>query len=167
MIVLLYIGDHKKDVLSVRMGWYITRLVQKGPFKIVTHAEAVQSCNDDGSVTIASSSLRDKGVRTKTVFLEPENWLVYDMPDWDVEISREWFKKHDGEPYDIRGAIATVLPGHPRGGEWFCNQSVSDAFLSEAARFTPALFSSIVATFGKDITVSFMQDRLSLTKKNI
>ena len=73
MITAHYIGDHRQDALSVRAGWWLTRLVQFGEFSHVTHSEAISCENLDGSVSIGSASVRDKGVRVKTTHLNPAN----------------------------------------------------------------------------------------------
>ncbi len=111
MRVALFVGNHDKDTLAVRSGWAITRLAQKGPLGIVTHCEAIHEEYTDGRVRIASTSLRDGGVRPKDAMLTQDNWRIVDVPRWDVERSMEWFVRHDGEKYDLRGALATVLPG--------------------------------------------------------
>lgn len=71
MRVACFIGDHAKDDLLTRIGWVGTRLVQKGSFQRVTHVEAILEEHEDGQVTIGSASLRDGGVRVKTVKLHP------------------------------------------------------------------------------------------------
>jgi hypothetical protein len=43
MIVLDYIGNHSKDTIPVRLGWALTRLVQRGEYQRVTHTEAVHA----------------------------------------------------------------------------------------------------------------------------
>lgn len=58
MKVAHYIGSHEKDTLTVRIGWWLTRFVQKGKYKQVTHSEAILAEHEDGSVTIGSSTLR-------------------------------------------------------------------------------------------------------------
>lgn len=124
MKVCLFIGKHTKDTPSVRLGWFLTRLVQKGSYSNVTHVEAILAEHEDGSVTIGSSSLRDGGVRTKRCFLTPENWIIVDVPQWDVAKSAAWFSEHDGEPYDWRGAFATCMPFAWDEKGWFCNGAV-------------------------------------------
>lgn len=145
MRVALYVGDHAGDDLLTRAGWRLTRLVQKGEFGLVTHCEAVLRQDPTGAVDIASSSVRDGGVRIKQgVFLQPESWWLVDVPAWSADRARDWFVAHAGAPYDWRGAWATVMPGHRRAGEWFCNEAVGAAAgLRTPEVFTPSQFAAI------------------------
>ena len=161
MKVALYIGNHANDSLITRAGWALTRAGQKGDFWRVTHVEAIHDEATDGTVTIASASLREGGVRTKSgVVLTPGNWLIANVPQWDVARSIEWFAKHDGELYDIRGAFASAWPLQwSQPGHWFCNQAVADEFLKSAGSFGPAMFAATVMSFGSDVTKEFFGAR--------
>lgn len=145
MKIALYIGDHSKDALMVRLGWALTRLVQKGEFSNVTHVEAILAEHEDGSVTIASSSLREGGVRHKRCFLEKDHWLIIDVPSWSEIKSAQWFAEHDGEPYDWRGAFASCMPIQwSQKKQWFCNQAVGASVGLESPEiFGPAQFAAI------------------------
>lgn len=160
MLIAHYIGDHKNDTLLVRAGWYLTRLVQKGEYKHVTHCEAIHREHSDGSVTIASSSLRDNGVRSKRVKLNPAHWMIVDVPQWDVRQSIKFFKEHDDVLYDIRGALATVLPGREDSSRMFCNESVGASVgLKTPHCFQPAQFAAISLSIGYDVTENFFKSR--------
>ena len=159
MKVALYIGDHVKDALTVRAGWWVTRLVQRGEFRSVTHCEAILDEYADGSVQIGSASIRDGGVRTKVTWLNPDNWIIVDVPLWDVALSREFFEIHRGAPYSLSGAIATVLPGAPTPGTWFCNHAVGYPFLRDSSLFVPAEFAVICFSPGADVTREFFLNR--------
>lgn len=145
MKVALYIGNHKGDTLSVRLGWWITRLMQKGKYSNVTHVEAIHEEHSDGTVTIVSSSLRDGGVRSKRVTLTKDNWVIVDMPLWDVNKSKKFFAETVGDKYDIRGALATVLPGiRQDSSRWYCNEWVCYPFLEDSGIFGPNHIAAIV-----------------------
>jgi len=169
MKIALYIGDHSGDTLAARLGWAVTRLGQKGNFAQVTHVEAIHAEHSDGTVTIASASIREgslrtgskNGVRTKSgVRLAEGHWRIIDVPAWSVQASTEWFAEHDGEPYDLRGAFATAWPMQwSQSGRWFCNQAVAARFLDSAGSFGPALFSSVAVSFGHEITNDFFLAR--------
>jgi len=156
----LYIGDHSKDTGLDRLGCRITRWVQKGPLGIVTHVEAIHAEHGDGSMTIASASLRDGGVRSKDVTLTPGNWMIVDVPQWSLQQSQAWFALHAGERYDLRGALATMLPGAGVWNRWFCNEAVGASVgLMQPGTFGPHHFAAIALTLGTDVTAAFFEDR--------
>jgi hypothetical protein len=123
MIVLGYIGDHKGEGLRRRAGREIIRLGQIGyTHRNVTHVEMLLRGTWDNA-DIASSSLMDGGVRIKQgVRLNPAHWLAISVPGWDAAESSGWFFAHDGEPYDSRGAVGSVLYGLGENAGWFCNE---------------------------------------------
>lgn len=150
-----FTGDHAKDGWLARIGLWATRLVQKGPYADITHVEAIHAQHADGTVTIASASLRDGGVRSKRCTLTPGNWLMVDVPQWDVARSIALLDRTHGQPYDWRGALATVLPGKPQAGRWFCNPWVSWPFLGAAETFGPHHLAAIALSIGRDVTREF------------
>ncbi len=159
MLAALYTGDHAKDTLLTRAGWWLTRLAQKGPYGNVTHMEAIHMLHADGSVTIASASLRDGGVRSKRVTLDPHHWLIADVPVWDVERSKDLLSETVGQPYDWRGAAALFLPGSHVTTQWFCSEWVLTPYIRASETFSPAQAAAIVFSLGGDVTASFFAAR--------
>jgi hypothetical protein len=159
MKVAHYTGDHAKDDPLVRLGWAITRKVQKGPYAGTTHSEAIHAEHGDGSVTIASSSLRDKGVRDKRTRLNPAHWRIVDVPFWDVRESIELLGRTRGAKYDLRGAIATAFIGSQDASRWFCNEWVAEPFVKASANFGPHQLHALTLSFGRDITLDFFRSR--------
>lgn len=146
MKIALYTGNHAGAPFNVRIGAWLTRLVQKGPYGRVTHVEAVLAEHDDGTCTVGSSVMSEGGVRTTRKALPAVAWELVDVPQWSAQFAAEWFEQHAGDPYDWRGALATVLPGHSSRG-WFCNEAVGAAVgLLTPANFTPAQFTAIAHT---------------------
>lgn len=159
MKVALYTGNHAEDSLSVRAGWWITRKVQKGAFAGTTHVEAIHAEHGDGSVVIASSSLRDDGVRDKRVRLNPDHWRIVSVLTWNVERSRDFLAETKGQKYDLRGAVATVFLGAQDTARWFCNEHVGYPFVRAASTFSPSQFHAICLSMGKDVTEDFFKSR--------
>jgi len=159
MKIAFYTGDHASDTLSVRAGWWLTRLVQKGPYGGTTHCEAIHAEHDDGSVTIASASVRDGGVRDKRVRLDPQHWCVVDVPAWDTALSLALLARTRGAPYDWRGAIATAFLGSQDGRRWFCSEWVAAPFLKSSATFGPHQLQAICLSLGRDVTQTFFRSR--------
>lgn len=147
MIILGYVGDHKKDAWHVRLGWALTRLVQRGTFERVTHVEGFYGIDDKGMALIGSSSLRDGGVRTKRVKLDPENWIAVDVPAWNEKLSLAFIRAHSFEEYDKRGAIATVFMSGQDENRWFCNELVGASVgIIDPDTFKPSQFMALAVS---------------------
>lgn len=77
--------------------------------------------------TACSASIRDGGVRMKTIYLDPAKWDVVDV-DGDVTAAWDWFATHAGQDYDFLGALSFVLPFLPsRSKQWFCSEACAAA----------------------------------------
>lgn len=162
MIVLGYIGDHKKDTLSVRLGWLLIRFVQSGEYKRITHTESVLEGAHYSNCTIASSSARDGGVRIKhNVALTKGNWVAVDVPTWDANDAAIWFYNNRGKAYDWWGAAASVL-FFLRGAldKFFCNESCAAPFIPTPEQYTPSKFWAIAMAMpgAKDVTDQFFNN---------
>jgi len=156
----LYIGNHSGDALSVRAGWALTRMVQRGLYQRVTHTEMILDEMAGGSVLIGSSSLREGGVRIKKAKLTPGHWMIVDVPSWDSGQSFNWFIKYKGDKYDLRGALATVLPGSQYFDRWYCNEACAASVgIVEPQLFGPAQFAAITMSLGRDVTDDFFKAR--------
>ena len=124
MIVLGYTGNHKGHGLRMRAGREVIRLGQwPYTYRRVTHIEMLLDGTWD-KADIASSSLMDGGVRIKKgVRLNPLHWIAAGVPTWNAQQSAAWFLEHQGEPYDTRGAVGSVLYGIGDNPGWFCNEA--------------------------------------------
>lgn len=162
MIILGYIGDHATDTLPVRLGWWMTRHVQSGEFKQVTHTESVLKGDNYKHCTIASSSARDGGVRIKeNIGLTKGNWIAADIPCWDVWLAVVWFVANLGKKYAWIGAVATKLFWlHESANRIFCNQSTGAPFILGSEQYTPSQFWSIAMSMpgARDVTDEFFKD---------
>lgn len=109
----------------------ITRWIDHGPY---SHCEIVFS---DGMS--ASSSYIDGGVRFKIITYNPEHWDFIEVPDYLEACSRNWFREHNGEPYDLWGNVRFAF-GFAResNGAWFCSEAVMAALgYQDAYRYGP------------------------------
>lgn len=167
MKIAFYIGDHAGDTLLTRAGWRITRLVQKGPLGEATHVEAIHAVHDDGTVTIASASIRDKGVRAKRVRLDPTHWRIVDVPSWDVALSIALLEETEGMLYDLRGAIATAFLGTQDDERYFCNEWVATPYLVAPATFGPHQLFAIALTLGTEETADFFAHLATLANAHV
>ena len=158
MIVAHYIGPAKPGI-AARIGWAAIRLGQKGPYDDCTHTEAVHQVHADGTFTIASSSIADRGVRVKRTTLTPGHWVLTDVPAWDVARSVAWFAQAQaaGVRYDRRGALATLLPGKQDGDKVYCTEAVLSPYVLAAHYYTPALGLALCLSLGIDVTDALLR----------
>jgi hypothetical protein len=89
--------------------------------------------------------------------LTKENWLIIDVPSWDVNLSIDLLEATGGTPYDSLGAISTALLIGQNDGRFFCNEWVGKPFLQSSSIFSPAEFATICSSFGEDITDKFLR----------
>ncbi len=165
MIVLGYIGDHKKDTLSVRLGWWLTRAAQSGEYKQITHTESVLEGDNYKQCIIASSSARNGGVRQKQItpefHLTKGHWVAINVPTWNVSLARQWFAENETLGYDWWGAAASVL-FFLRGAldKFFCNESCAAPFIPTPEQYTPSKFWAIAMAMpgAKDVTDQFFNN---------
>lgn len=161
MILLGYIGNHRKDTLSARLGWALVRMAQAGEmFKRVTHCEAAL-IGKASDVTMGGASLREGGVRIKRAALTPGHWVVLDVPSWDSATAWKAIVALQGRRYDWRGAAATVLWFLPHSrSAWFCSELLAHAAgLVDAHRYKPATLFALAASLPgtRDITAEFFE----------
>ena len=165
MIVLGYIGDHKKDTLSVRLGWWLTRWAQSGAYKQVTHTESVLDGDSYKRCTIASSSARDGGVRQKQItpefHLTKGHWKAINVPTWNESLAKQWFDEHEGLGYDWHGAVGSIVPFiHSKQNKWFCNEATGAPFIQTPEQYPPSKFWALALSMpnAHDITDKFFSD---------
>lgn len=76
----------------------------------------------------ASASFMDGGVRFKKIDYDPAKWDFVDLPDEMEYGAREWFRMHEGYPYDVLGNIGFVFrPIRGMDGALFCSEAIAAA----------------------------------------
>jgi len=163
VITLHYIGPAKGNLFA-RAGYHATVFGQRafGPnLKRITHTELLLG-GSWHSASIASSSIVDGGVRIRhNVRLNPAHWVALERP-YEYEASlQDWFVRHNGQGYDLFGAIGSVVPALVRhgNGKWFCTEAVAAALrYSLPHTLCPAAF--YLAEIGRgavDVTQDFFE----------
>ncbi|HHK5575189.1 TPA: hypothetical protein ACQUH4_001979 [Neisseria cinerea] len=129
-------------VWCARFTDWLTRQLTRGRY---SHCEVVIGLpeTDAGGAPLyecRSSSVRDGGVRCKTMPLPSDKWVLIPMPSAPADHARlaALWQRTAGQPYDLTGALGVVfgLPENRR--RWFCSEWVGKALgLSESWRFSP------------------------------
>jgi hypothetical protein len=147
MITLHYNGPSKRGI-AARIGYHATKFGQRayGPeLARITHTELLLG-GPWHRAHIASSSIVDGGVRIKhTVRLNPAHWIALErpLPPSHEASLIDWFAQHNGQPYDLRGAVGCVVPALVQhgNGAYYCTETVASAARYEAPHtFCPAAF---------------------------
>lgn len=112
----LYKGPPKNDILH-SITHYLTKLFTWSKY---SHSEIVI----DG--VCYSSSLRDGGVRKKTIDLSSGRWDVFSITDNQEVITKAlaWFNSNEGKAYDYRNIVRYILPfvGHNKS-QFICYEA--------------------------------------------
>jgi hypothetical protein len=121
--------------------------IRKLTKSIYSHTEVCIGNPFDAPVKCVSSSGVDKGVRAKTMQLNPDKWDILPM-DWVTEKDVEDFlAENEGTGYDFMGCARFVFPfalrDHPV--KFFCTEAVATiAGYKDAWRFSPGDFHVII-----------------------
>lgn len=123
----IYIAFYKKKrkITSLRTLWYrvaddITKFVAKG---IYSHCEIAIKIPDTNLYSCYSSSVRDGGVRNKTMELPEEDWDFIEITDIIAKSTIiNFYELTAGRGYDWIGLIATVVGSRHNSSKWFCSE---------------------------------------------
>lgn len=125
-------------------GWpgVYNRLVRWWTRSPYSHVEIIF---EDG--LSASASYMDGGVRFKRIEFDLASWDMVELPARLERKVRDWFERHDGQPYDLLGNLHFVIS--PVGNEkrkWFCSEACAAALgLPDPGRFDPGTLASALA----------------------
>lgn len=106
--------------LIARFSDGLTRFLTSGPY---SHCEiAVQ--RSDGLYDCYSSSIRDGGVRMKTMPLPSDKWDLLALPNTVAAHAalQFTFGQTRGSRYDWFGAVGIVIGTAQRPAKWFCSE---------------------------------------------
>ena len=137
----LYHGHRGSTGLKVWVARFtdgLTRILTRGRYSHCEIAIRLAGQDSEPQYECYSASLRDGGVRRKTMPLPPDKWDLIALPDSVSERLHSLWKETQGQGYDLPGAFGVVfgLPENRR--RWFCSEWVGAALgLSESWRFSP------------------------------
>ena len=105
-----------------------------------------------------SASFKDGGVRAKPVVRDAggillqidgypaSDWDIFDLVGFDEGAALEWFRAHNGAPYDLLGLLGCVIRavGSERGA-YYCSESVACSLgFAEAWRLDPSTLAAVL-----------------------
>ena len=104
--------------LAMRFADWVVRKATRG---IYSHCEIAVALGD-GVFECYSSSLRDGGVRSKTMPLPADKWDLVPISDDLLPWVESCYQHTKGQKYDLAGALGVVLPVQHRLDKWFCSE---------------------------------------------
>ena len=139
-------------VWCARATDWLTRVLTRGKYSHCEIAIRQPDKDVDGVAMYAcySASLRDGGVRRKTMPLPSAKWDLIALPDSVGGRLEALWSQTQGQGYDLPGAFGVVfgLPENRR--RWFCSEWVGKALgLPESWRFSPNDL-AVIARMGRE-----------------
>ena len=136
---------YKPSVATARVSDWIIRTLTGSPY---SHCELAVPCAD-GQYDCYSSSIRDGGVRFKTMPLPPEKWDLIPV-DVKPEQVYEALAATFGAKYDWAGATGVIARWRHDKRKWFCSEWCAWTLgLANPERFCPGSLAEYCRTHGK------------------
>ena len=141
MMTKIYMAFYKKKrkVTSLQTLWFrvadtITKAVTLGKY---SHCELVIDNGTD--FDCYSSSIRDKGVRFKTMALSSDSWDLVDISHLTtVPVIKAFYAKTSGMGYDVIGLLSPVVGNLHDKNKYFCSEWCGAAIgILEANKLSP------------------------------
>lgn len=130
---------------------WLTRVLTRGRYSHCELAVRLPETADGQEYECYSASIRDKGVRMKTMPLPADKWDLIPLDDAVLHAHTVGlYLRTAGQGYDLPGAFGVVfgLPENRR--RWFCSEWVGKALgLSESWRFSPNDL-AVIARMGRE-----------------
>ena len=120
----------------------LTRFFTRGKY---SHCE-IAIALPDGRYECYSSSIRDGGVRTKIMPLNPDKWDLIALDGISPEQITRYYRQNHGLGYDLLGALGCVVGLRQYPNKYFCSEWCFNAIFGsdEGWRFSPNQLAQIV-----------------------
>lgn len=133
---------YRPGVAAARVSDWIIRTLTGSPY---SHCELAVPCAD-GQYDCYSSSIRDGGVRLKTMPLPPEKWDLIPV-DASPEQVYEALAATFGAKYDWAGATGVIARWRHDKRKYFCSEWCAMALgLANPERFCPGSLATYLQT---------------------
>lgn len=120
-----------------------------------SHCELIESFIEGDLAVCHSSSFMDGGVREKLINLEKDKWDIVSIPvcDGTKATAIEWFKKHQGDKYDLLGLLGFIwTPTRHSIDKWFCSEAVAEAIsFEESWRQHPNMLAAVTKSIARKV----------------
>ena len=128
----------------------LTRILTRGKYSHCEIAVRLPETAGEQEYECYSASLRDKGVRRKTMPLPSAKWDLIPLPASVGERLHSLWEETQGQGYDLPGAFGVVFGLRENRRRWFCSEWVGKALgLAESWRFSPNDL-AVIANMGRE-----------------
>jgi len=154
MIYLALYHGHRDGtgwrVWCARATDWLTRVLTRGRYSHCEIAVRLPETAGEQEYECYSASIRDKGVRMKTMPLPSAKWDLIALPDSVGERLHSLWQETQGQGYDLPGAFGVVFGLRENRHRWFCSEWVGAALgLPESWRFSPNDL-AVIARLGRE-----------------
>ena len=128
-------GGQSPKALALRLADWVVRKATDG---IYAHCE-IAVAKGDGKYDCYTASLRDGGVRVKTMPLPTEKWDLIELRQDNLHQDlAALYQRTKGKSYDYWGALGVVMGRGNSTQKWFCSEWCAVAIgLPEPWRYSP------------------------------
>lgn len=128
----------------------LTRILTRGRYSHCEIAIRLAGQDSEPQYECYSASLRDKGVRRKTMPLPSAKWDLIALPDSAGGRLETLWEQTQGQGYDLPGAFGVVFGLRENRKRWFCSEWCAAALgLAESWRFSPNDL-AVIANMGRE-----------------
>ena len=138
-------------VWAARFTDWFTRVLTRGRYSHCEIAVRLPETADGQEYECYSASLRDGGVRMKTMPLPADKWDLIPLDDAVLHAHTVGlYLRTAGQGYDLPGAFGVVFGLPENRKRWFCSEWVGKALgLAESWRFSPNDL-AVIARMGRE-----------------
>ena len=138
-------------VWAARFTDGLTRILTRGRYSHCELAVRLPETADGQEYECYSASLRDGGVRMKTMPLPADKWDLIPLDDAVLHAHTVGlYLRTAGQGYDLPGAFGVVFGLRENRKRWFCSEWVGKALgLPESWRFSPNDL-AVIARMGRE-----------------
>ena len=143
-------GGTGLKVWAARFTDGLTRILTRGRYSHCELAVRLPETAGEQEYECYSASLRDGGVRMKTMPLPADKWDLIPLSDGVGERLHGLWEETQGQGYDLPGAFGVVFGLRENRKRWFCSEWVGKALgLAESWRFSPNDL-AVIARMGRE-----------------
>ena len=137
-------------VWCARATDWLTHVLTRGRYSQCEIAVRLPETAGEQEYECYSASIRDKGVRMKTMPLPSAKWDLIALPDSVGGRLHSLWKETQGQGYDLPGAFGVVFGLPENRKRWFCSEWVGATLgLPESWRFSPNDL-AVIARMGRE-----------------